>query len=138
MNFEVLKRIRQFYSFNGWLHKTHFFLFFNFYVFVNNKTTVIARRLIFSRKYRQFNSLSNAIHPIQIHKAVLEKLQFKKKSEKNFNLRNLRINPFAQRTHPIRIQNLPIERISKWLIQFIQLSNDIKNHFFFINYFASS
>ena len=34
-----------------------------------------------------------------------------KKSEKNFNikyLRNLWINPFAQRTHPISIQNLPL------------------------------
>ena len=45
---------------------------------------------------------------------------FKKKLKKNVNLkylRNLWINPFAQRTHLISIQNLPSERISKRLIQ---------------------
>ena len=61
-----------------------FFSFFRFYVFVNNKRTVIGQ--IFFRKYRYFNSLSNAIHPIQIHRVVLEKLRFEK-SEKNFNLK---------------------------------------------------
>ena len=35
---------------------------------------MIARKLTFLRKYRYFNSLSNATHPIQIHRAVLEKL----------------------------------------------------------------
>ena len=44
---------------------------------------MIARKVIFFRKYRYFNSLSNATHPIQIHRVVLEKLQFGKKSEKN-------------------------------------------------------
>ena len=48
------------------------------HVFVNNKRTVIARKLIFCQ-YRYFNSLSDATHPFQIHRAVLEKLQFLKK-----------------------------------------------------------
>ena len=30
-------------------------------------------------KYRYFDSLSNATHPIQIHRAVPEKLRFEKK-----------------------------------------------------------
>ena len=59
-----------------------FFSFFRFYVLVNNKITVIARKLISFRKYRYFNSRSNAIHPIQVHKAVLEKLRFDKKEKK--------------------------------------------------------
>ena len=62
----ILKRLRQFYSRNRWTYKTHFFSFFRFYVFVNNEITVIARKVIFVRKYRYFNSLSNEIHPIQI------------------------------------------------------------------------
>ena len=36
----------------------------------------------FFRKSRYFNSLSNAIHPIQIHRAVLKKLRFEKKVKK--------------------------------------------------------
>ena len=50
-----------------------FFWFFNVYVFVNNKWTLIARKLIFFRKYRYFNSLSNATHPIQISRLYLKK-----------------------------------------------------------------
>ena len=42
-------------------------------------TATLARKLLFFRKYRNFNSFSNATHPIQIHKTVLEKLRFKKK-----------------------------------------------------------
>ena len=38
--------------------------------------------MIFSRKYRYFNSLLNATHPIQIHRPVLEKLGFEKKDKK--------------------------------------------------------
>ena len=60
-----------------------FYSFFRFYVFVKKKRTVIARKLIFFfRKYRYFNSLLNATHPIQIHSAVLEKLRFEKKVNK--------------------------------------------------------
>ena len=40
---------------------------------------MIAR--IFFRKYRYFNYLLNATHPIQIHGAVLEKLRFEKKDK---------------------------------------------------------
>ena len=57
-------------------------IFFIFQFFVNNKRTVIARKLIPFRKYREFNSLSNAIHPVQIHRAILEKLRFTKKVKK--------------------------------------------------------
>ena len=57
------------------------FSFSNVYVFVNNKRTVIARKIIFFffGKYRHFNSLSNVTHPIQIHRGVLEKLRLIKK-----------------------------------------------------------
>ena len=51
---------------------------------------LVAQYTIFFRKCRYFNSLSNATYPIQIHRAVLENLQFEKKSEKNFNLKYLR------------------------------------------------
>ena len=119
-----------------------FFSFFRFYVLDNNKITVIARKLTFFRKYRYFNSLSNATHPIQIHKAVREKLRFEKKSEKNLNLKyiwNLWINPFAQRTISIGVRNLPLQKISKRLSQFnsMQLQKK-KKSLFFINYFFSS
>ena len=43
----IMKRLRQFYSRNRSTYKTHFFSFFRFYVFVNNKITVIARKVIF-------------------------------------------------------------------------------------------
>ena len=35
---------------------------------------MIARQFFLFRKYRYFNSLSDATHPIRIHTAVLEKL----------------------------------------------------------------
>ena len=60
----------------------YFTHFSGFFVFVNKKRTVIARKLIFFRKYRYFNSLSNATHPIQINRAVLENLRFEKKVTK--------------------------------------------------------
>ena len=41
------------------------------FIFVNNKRTVIAKKMILFRKYRYFDSLSNATHPIQIHRVVL-------------------------------------------------------------------
>ena len=75
----ILKRLRKFYTRNHWIYITHFFSFLRFYVFVNKKKTVVARKVFFYRKYRYFNSLSNATHPIQIHRAVLEKLPFEKK-----------------------------------------------------------
>ena len=43
----ILKRIKQFYSLNGWNIRNISFFIFHFYVFVNNKRTVIARKLIF-------------------------------------------------------------------------------------------
>ena len=43
---------------------------------------MIARILIFFRKYKYFNSPSNATHPILIHRAFLEKLGFEKKVNK--------------------------------------------------------
>ena len=44
---------------------------------------MIARKFVLFRKYKYFNSLSTATHPIhRIHRAVLEKLRFKKKNEK--------------------------------------------------------
>ena len=43
---------------------------------------MITRKMIFYRKYRYFNSLPNATHPIQIRRAVLEKLRFEKKVKK--------------------------------------------------------
>ena len=55
-----------------------FFSFFRFDVFVNNNKTVIARILFLENIGKYFNSLSNATHPTQIHRAVLEKLRFKK------------------------------------------------------------
>ena len=85
-NFEQIKTILLLQSLDV---QDALFSFFRFYVFVNNKITVIARKVIFFRKCRYFNSLSNATHTIQIHRAVLEKLQFEKKSEKNFNLKYL-------------------------------------------------
>ena len=63
-------------------HENSFFSFFNVYVFINKKRTVIARKIIFFRKYRYLNSLSNGTYPIQIHRAVLEKLRFEKKVKK--------------------------------------------------------
>ena len=56
-----------------------------------------------------------------IHRAVLEKLRFKKKGYKNCNLKylwNLWTNDFVQRTRPRSIQNLPPQRILKRLRQF--------------------
>ena len=67
-----------FESRNRWMYETHF-IHFQVLHFVNKKRTVIARKLIICRKYRYFNSLLNATNPIQIHKAVLEKLRFEKK-----------------------------------------------------------
>ena len=55
---------------------------FNVYVFINNKRSVIATKIIFFRKYRYLSSLPNATHPIQIHGAVLNKLRFEKKVKK--------------------------------------------------------
>ena len=43
---------------------------------------MIARDIFFFGKYWFFNSLSNATHTIQIHRAVLEKLRFEKKVKK--------------------------------------------------------
>ena len=43
---------------------------------------MIARKLVFFRKYRYFNSFSNATYPIKINRAVLEKVQFEKKVKK--------------------------------------------------------
>ena len=55
---------------------------FRLYGFVNKERTVIAPKLIFFRIYKYFNSLLKAIHPIQIHRAVLDKLRFEKKVKK--------------------------------------------------------
>ena len=43
---------------------------------------MIVKKLFFFGKYRYFNCLSNATYPIQIHRAVLEKLRFEKKVKK--------------------------------------------------------
>ena len=74
----------------------------------------------FFRKYRYFNSLSNAIHPIQIHISVLEKLRFEYKVKKilTSNIWNLWTNHFVQRTRSRTMQNLPLEGILKRLSQF--------------------
>ena len=78
----ILKRLSQFLL-PQWLDiRNSFFSFFNVYVFINNKRTIIARDIFFFRKYRYLNSLSNATHPIQIHRTVLEKLPFEKKLKK--------------------------------------------------------
>ena len=72
------------------------------YIYITNKIV-----------YRQFINL--------IHRAVLEKLRFKKKGYKNFNLKylwNLWTNHFAQRTRLRAIQNLPPPGILKRLRQF--------------------
>ena len=69
------------YSRNRWAYKTHFFHFSMFYVFVNNKRIVIAKKVFFG-KYRFLCALSNATYPIQIHRAVLEKLRFENKVKK--------------------------------------------------------
>ena len=106
--------------------------FFRFYVFVNEKRTVIARKLIFFRKYRYFNSLSNATHSIQIHRAVLEKLRFEKKVKKilTSNIWNLWTNHFAQRTWPRTIQYLPPQGILKRWRQFYSRNRWMyKTHF---------
>ena len=58
------------------------FAFFNVYVFLSNKRTVITKKIIFIRKYRYLNSLSNATHPSQITIAVFEKLRFDKDVKK--------------------------------------------------------
>ena len=81
----ILKRISQFYSRNLG-HTKLIFSFFIDYVSVNNKWTVIARKVIIFRKYRYFNSLSNATYPILTHRAVLEKLPFEKKVTKILTL----------------------------------------------------
>ena len=74
----ILKPLSQF-LFPQWLDIPNLFIsFFNVYVFINNKRTVIARIIIFLRKYRYLNSLSNATHLIQIHTAIFEKLWFEK------------------------------------------------------------
>ena len=115
-----------------------FFSFFGIYVFVNNKITVITRKVFFLRKYRHFNSLSNATHPIHIRRAVLEKLQFEKKSEKNFNLKylwNLWINPLAQRIVSIGVQNIPLQKNSKQLSQFYSSYATTKKITFFYKFF---
>ena len=62
-------------------HTKLIFSFFNVYFIINNKRTMIARKIIL-RKCRYLNSLSNAAHPIQIHRAVLEKLRFEKEVKK--------------------------------------------------------
>ena len=62
----ILKRLRQFYSRNRWMYKTDF-IHFSGFTFFNKKWTVIARKLIFFRKCRYFNGLSNTADPIQIH-----------------------------------------------------------------------
>ena len=63
-------------------HTKLIFSFFYVYVFINNKRTVDSQKNNFFRKYRYLNSLSNATHPIQIHRAVFEKLRFAKKVKK--------------------------------------------------------
>ena len=76
-NFEAIKSI---FTPAMIRHSKVIFAFFNVYVFLNNKRTVIAKKIFFFRKYRYLNSLSNATHPIQIRRAVFEKLRFEKKS----------------------------------------------------------
>ena len=38
--------------------------------------------MIYFRKYKYFHSLLNATYPIQMHRAVLEKIRFEKKDTK--------------------------------------------------------
>ena len=45
---------------------------------------MITRNFFVFRKYRYVNSLLNATYPVQIYKAVLEKLRFEKKVKKIF------------------------------------------------------
>ena len=40
------------------------------------------QRFFFFRKYRYFNSIPNATHPIQIYRAILKKSRFEKKVKK--------------------------------------------------------
>ena len=98
--------------------------------------------MISFRKYRYFNSLLNATHPIQIHRAVLEKLRFEKRI-KNFNLKylwNLWTNHFAQRTRPRTIKNLALQRILKRLNQFYSRNRwTYKTRFFnFLIFFSKT
>ena len=78
-NFEAIKSI---FTPAMVRHTSLFFSFFNVYVFINNKRTVIAKKIFFFRKYRYLNSLSNATYPIKIHRAVYKKLRFEKKVTK--------------------------------------------------------
>ena len=75
MNFEAIKSIFT----PAMVRHTSFFSFFNVYVFINNKRTVIATKIILFRKYRYLNSLWNATNPIQIHRAIFKKLRFEKR-----------------------------------------------------------
>ena len=80
-NFEAIKSI---FTPAMIRHSKLIFAFFNVYVFLNNKRTVIAKKIILFRKYRYLNSLSHATHPIQIRRAVFENLRFEKKRLKQF------------------------------------------------------
>ena len=102
---------------------------------------MIARKLIFFRKYRYFNSLSTATYPILIHRTVIKKLRFEKKTLKNFNLKylwNLWTNHFAQRSRPRTIKNLPLQRILKRLSEFyFRNRSTYKTNFFHFFIFSS-
>ena len=76
--YEAIKSI----LFQQSLHiQNSFFFFFHFSMFTFFIITENPRKVFF-RKYRYLNSLSNAIHPIQIRRAVFEKLRFEIKVKK--------------------------------------------------------
>ena len=85
-----------------------FFSFFNVDVFVNNKRTMIAGKIIFFRKYRYLNSLLNATHPIKIHRAVLNKLQFEKKNLKEISKRLSQFYSHNRWTYKTHFIHFPI------------------------------
>ena len=101
---------------------------------------MIARKLFFFGKYKYFNSLSNATHPIQIHKAVLEKLRFEKKVKKILTSNISEI--YGSILLPKELSRLVYKiyrykKISKRLSQFYSNYVTTKKSLFFINYFFS-
>ena len=121
--------------------------FFRFYVFVNKKRTVIARKLIFFLENIGILILFRMLH---IRFRYIEKLRFEKKLKKltisrnydlkkrlkKFNLKylsNLWTNHFAQRTRPRAIKNLPPQGILKRLRKFYSLNRWMyKTHFIYV------
>ena len=77
MNFEAIKSI-----FTPAIVTHTKLIFFHLSMFSFLLITKGSWRNNFFRKYRYLNSLSNATNPIQIHRAVIEKLRFEKKVKK--------------------------------------------------------